>query len=751
MIATLPLDTDIIFLIPVPDWQPEEATPLQGFAQSLCFNAGLVRAAALLPSNVVDLSPEGQETFLARRLSGSNPVHWFPQSPRALMVMPVPPFTPFTVALLGKDDDLEQYRAWADSAEVPPIIVAASGGDLTYDKLTPENLQKLFLERCDWIPASVDPEAVREARRAISAWTPVPERSLGYQVGGHGSVAPNLMALMAAGFTNLVYGPFEKINIGPQPYVNQIAQTAHSIFDERARVGHRQMDRTFRRPPDLNLFAPAIYPHFFEAPIPGSMTGPEKRQFRLARNALQRQSGYSFDVRTDMQGQALFGIDRTSVSQGELNFQPHPLLVTRLRELELCTEAVGSLAASEISAVLRLPNAVNRTAGIVRQFAQHYRSATTPNFAKRRVIAFGRVQAQLARAMPPDFYELIRRSQEGIRVISDAHLEWLDVDGLPLAIRKNLSRIPVTPGNLLVAQLGSRGPLRLTPENFREILIISALARDDPIKPFFEVAFEEFGREWGDKINVWSVEVSSADELVAALNKYTGALVIFDGHGSHRDDEPAYLHLMDDRIDVWQLHGRLDRPPPIVVLSACDTHAADRNHATVANGFLSLGTRAVLGSVFPLDAREAAVFAARLVYRVFAFVPAAAGLFGHSLTWTEIVSGLLRMQLLTDLLRALETKNIITHDVYVDVHQHGNMAINGGHEDPFVEVSRLLQSAGVESHVIRRELEVAVVTSSVISYLNIGRPETILVDTKERYERDMQELSGVIREDERSG
>ena len=309
-------------------------------------------------------------------------------------------------------------------------------------------------------------------------------------------------------------------------------------------------------------------------------------------------------------------------------------------------------------------------------------------------------------------------------------------------VRKNVSRIPVTPGNLFVDQLTERPLIRFTPENFKEVLVISALKRDDPIKPFFEVAFDIFGKQWKDLLDVRFVEVSSEVQLVTALNDFSGALILFDGHGSHGTDEPGYLHLMDTPIDVWSLRGKLNRPPPIVVLSACDTHAADRNHATAANGFLALGTRAVLGSVFPLMAADAATFAARLLFRISSFVPTAVGMFGRSLNWTEVVSGMLKMQLLTDFLRRLEFKKIITPDVYVDVHQKGNMAINGGNEDPFTEISNLLRSRGVEETVIRRELEEAVANSSVISYLNIGRPETILLDTKERLEQHVQELSG---------
>src|SRR5882762_1222185 len=39
-----------------------------------------------------------------------------------------------------------------------------------------------------------------------------------------------------------------------------------------------------------------------------------------------------------------------------------------------------------------------------------------------------------------------------ITVISDAPLEWLRIDGLPLMIRHEMSRICTTPGNLMLQQ-----------------------------------------------------------------------------------------------------------------------------------------------------------------------------------------------------------------------------------------------------------------------------------------------------------
>ncbi len=725
-----PLNPNIYFLIVVPDWNPEKTTPLQGFSFSLCRDSWMIRAVNLLPSNIYDFTKEGLEYFLARRISGVSPVNWYPQSPRAIQANPLPVSVPFTVMMLGKDQDPEDYVDWAKSSEVLPTIVAEKGGDLKYDEFHLSGLQQRFLGLCDAIPNTIDREDVDQAKQAIEGWRPITKRRLGYQVGGHATITPNLMALTVAGFDDLVYGPFKKINDGIQPYVDQIVSTTRSVFGERNRIGEKEANRTFRRPPDLNIFAPAIYPHAFSLGLHKSFNREDRRHFGLVKTILERQSGYAFEVRTEAGIKALSGASSEDLSSRIAKPNPHFLMQLRQMELSLCTECIGSLAASEISAVIRLPNEINRTAGSVRQFSSHYRGQRTSN--RKRLLAFRQLQSRLSQAFPPEFYELIKQSQDGIRILSDAHVEWLDLDGLPLGIRKNVSRIPVTPGNLFVEQVGAKQSLHLTPEDFRDVLVISGLKRDDPISGLFDIAFEAFQKHWADNLNIQFVEASNEDELVSALNNFSGPLVVFDGHGSHAPNKPASLHLMDTEVDVWNLRDKIARPPPIVILSACDTHAADRNHATTANGFLSIGSRAVLGSVFPLDAANAAIFTVRLLFRIASFIPAAIGLFGRALTWTEVISGMLRMQLLTDFLRQLERKSTIDHAIYIDVHEKGNFAINSGQEDPFQEVENLLIAHGVEEKRIRSELEIAVANSSVISYLNVGRPETILIDTEER-------------------
>ncbi|MCZ8311028.1 MAG: CHAT domain-containing protein [Magnetospirillum sp.] len=721
------LDLRIYFVITVSDSAPEEASVTQGFAPSLCRHNGRLRVASMLPSTIYDLTKNGQKTLRTRRIAGINPVNWYCQSPRAVRSLQPPPMVPFNVILVSPEEDAKEYFEWSASCRVPPVIVAERDGEICMKDLNPETLRKVFLTRCDKLPETITPKDIETVKAMLSSWIEPTDRKIGYQVGGHNSVAPNVSVLASAGYCELVYGPFENINRGKQPYIDQIVQTANSVLEERRAVGNRDIFRTFRQTIDLNLFAPSIYPHIFQMPLPAKLNQVERKGFEQTLEALRRQEGYGFEFKNKSQIKAVFSLGPQDKEDGpKVPPRPHPLLLIRSQELQLGTEAVSALAVSDFSAVVRLPNDINRSAGQVRSFAQQHRAREARS--RKRLLGFRAVQKRLADAVPPEFVDLVRRSETGVRIVADAHLEWLDVDGLPLLIRKDVCRIPVTPGNLFIETVGPRAHLRLTPADLHHILIIGALKRDDPIKRVFEVALESFSQAWRDTIRIDFVEVANEMEFVAAINAFDGQVVMFDGHGAHAEDSSAVLYLQEEPINVWTLRGRIARMPPIVILSACDTHAADRNHATIANGFLAIGARAVLASVFPLHANDAAVFAARLIYRLADFIAPAIKFFDRALTWLEIVSGMIRMQLLTDFLRLLEKQEKITHATYISVHNDGNMAINSGVSDPFAVVVDTLANTGLDRVSILKDLESAIAVSSVISYLHVGRPETILID-----------------------
>ena len=732
----VPLDPKIRFIITVPDWRPEEATPFQGFAYSLCQNSGLLRFVQQMPTDIFELTPERLPIRIGRRIAGQTPINWYGQSPRALKSLPFPLESPFTVIMLDRSENVSDYVKWRANSPGIPTFVAVEGGDLLYSELSFESLQQRFLDVCGQL-AGRPLENLGEAAAAVAAWEQPKERKLSYEIGGHGTIFPNASVLHVCGYRTVGAKPYSRHSEGEAAHIEQIVLTTNSVLDEREANPPSVANRVYPRSPDLNLFCPATYDLKSAFEFRPGVDRAVRRQMKIALKLLERQSTYFFETTTQAQNEVMIGTTSEALANGG---QPKlsPVFFMRQREVWLAIEAVSCLAVSEVGSVVRLPNRINLTRGLVRQFAQHYR-AERPQVLKRSELFRG-VQRALADGFPAEFRELVNRSADGIRIIADAHVEWLDVGGFPLGLRYNVSRIPVTPGNLFIDVLSAPPQIQATPEDFYDILVISGLPEADIIAQQFKKAFEVFGELWEEKLRIKLVRVSSRQELVDAINAFEGMLMVFDGHGSHNPDYPGLLWLGDEAVNVWDLRGEVNRAPPIVILSACDTHAADRNHATVANGFLALGCRAVLASVFPLHASQAAVFTARLLYRVSEFVPAAVGMFKRSLTWLEVVSGMLRRQLTTDILRHLESVNLIPDKDSMAVHQSvTNLADVGGSDDPLSDVHQALLDYGIPPDRLSQEIQRAVASSSTISYLHLGRPETILINTV----KNLEEVAGL--------
>ncbi|TAH37507.1 MAG: hypothetical protein EYC62_01075 [Alphaproteobacteria bacterium] len=719
--SSLPrLFDSIISIIPVEDADPYKASILQGFERSLLKNSWLIQLVNALPSTISELAPDLQEVRLPRRISGQCPIKWYAQSHKALSSMITPIFRPFLLFILGQEQDIRKYQSWIDAHPFPLTVLAKDGGTFTYEDFSLDALRCSFLKICDSLDGKVHSGDVLEARKHLSQWVEPQGRGLGYKVGGHYATYPNISALEVAGFRDNLYGRFEKINQGLAPYVEEIVKTTKSVIQERNCIGERLANQYFRKPPGLNLFTPAIYPHFRELPIANApLSKNDKKRFHEMCRAFYRQRGYAFEIESASQAKAILGI---APNQGP---DPHFLIHERTTEIKLATECVATLAASEISAVIRLPNAINRTAGSVRQLANLYRAGSVKK--SKLIRSFRAVQDQITSSIPLDFIPFIESAESGIRIIADAHIEWMNIKGLPLCVQKDVTRIPVTPGNLFIEQVLSKIYIHLSQASFHEVLILSALREDDPISNFLSIAIKTFLPHLDGKVRIRTERVAKESEMIDALNSFGGAMVIFDGHGKHEPNQPAKLQLIEEDIDIWQLRYKEVRMPPIVVLSSCDTHAADRNHASTANGFLSLGARTVLGSVFPINAMDASSFIARLLYRIVEFIPSAHKLFGRSLTWMEIMSGMIRMQLLTDFLRRLLNKRIIDLQIYESVHMEGNTKINLGEDWPFEFVVSKLIDVGIDEQIVRKELYEAAISSTAISYLQLGRPETIIV------------------------
>jgi hypothetical protein len=270
----------------------------------------------------------------------------------------------------------------------------------------------------------------------------------------------------------------------------------------------------------------------------------------------------------------------------------------------------------------------------------------------------------------------------------------------------------------------------LPQERFEEIIVIRSFAPDDRLKPLFERATSIVAtNEPTQRIRYRIVDVENEGEFIAALNDYEGAIVIFDCHG--RFDETlgmGTLVIGGASLNPWDLKNRIQMPP-IVMFSACDTQPIDGSHSSVATAAFALGARAVLATILPIRAREAAVFSGRMSLRLAQFVPDALK-YRTLLTWREVVSGMLRMSHCTEVLRRLTShaRLSLSEDEFHNVLLMANVAINSRKAhwfDAFLE--ELATCSGRTLGSLKEDVERWAGMTEAMKHIQLGAPESIII------------------------
>lgn len=690
----------------------DEATtsPFQGFSQGVTRAAEMMERVANMPSDIFEPA-WNRETVLARRISGAAPLYWSPMTLEKMNGADFSEDMPFWIVFCTMPNVVEGTKAWAARQKHKPLVIgyAASEGVLSIDDFTPERLQDFARVTLEAVKDdSFYRDHARELLGILDEWKPWFGTKPEVTIRGHNVTGVNRGTLSAMGF---------KVNIGEplasivqQDYVDAIFETVHPILSKRRGIVPVEPNRLLPRQPEIILAAASVY-HLLGKRRPGKNPTGLDRFLEIMRK------------------QERFSFTGTEADFRELADKASGLAVAsviRGTELAAFSGALALNAASIASAVIRISPGVNR---ISKSLIPMANSARGSNIQARRKLPklFGAIQDDLASAVGDETLAVLETSAHGVKIVSDVPLEWLPVGRLPLSLHTDTSRLPATPGNLLVSQLRLWHPIMLPKSAFEEILVISSFTAGDPIAHAMKGSLEVISRHEGIDVRARVVTVQSVDEFVAALNSYDGPMLVFDGHGSHDETTNiGAIHIGSEKLDVWKLRGKV-RVPPIVVLSACDTQAIERSHASTGNGFLALDAQAVLATLLPVSAVHSSVFIGRLILRMSEFIRAKSRA-GRSAVWSEVVSGLLRMTLATDFLRAYEHKFKLTFEQYEPLAFQANMLINSNTRDwPDKVIDMVSQRFSLRRELVEGDFRRAVAFSDAIRYTHIGSPERIVI------------------------
>jgi len=402
------------------------------------------------------------------------------------------------------------------------------------------------------------------------------------------------------------------------------------------------------------------------------------------------------------------------------------ILQMRKRELLTTNLSISLLSAAIFASPVRLPNSINFHYKKLKQLeALSKRSdAKAPQLFQNK---FKEINDVIRKEIGNGIIDLVLNKTRFCTICSDFPLEWIYFGKLPLMISHEVSKIPMTPGNMLLQYCAPGEGLDIASAAFEEILVIRSFSENDRLKTVLETAVKGYPISTRTKVKI--IDVTSISEVIFNLNNFKGAMVVFDCHGNHEGPEgPGWLVIGEEKLNTWELAHNA-RIPPIVLLSACLTSAIGGSHASVSNGLLRSGALSVLGTFLPVDGVNSAIFMARVIYRLDAFLPAIKKMGKEMVSWRTLISTFFRMSYVTDFLNYFKyEKKILSREDYIKLHIDCNMKINSFQEDWFDD---LLNNLSLATNITVSELiEMVQINNPLMEtmlYCQHGRPELITI------------------------
>lgn len=721
------LDPRLLYGLVVPTAASRRVSVFQDFAEASVMQRHAYEAIVRLPPTFLEPLTDWPHLLSSRAIGLSGWRIRRLSAPMLDLVEP-PDFMPIWTLFTHEEEGEAAVERMRARCRFPPLHVSLR----CVEGATPLGELDLDLLRSHVadVAGSSGLPALAAMMRIVGRWEALPPREAPTRQLGHFALLPNQMVLHSLGyeFDEQVPDWTSRDVAEFATEIEMLAGVIDAVRDE-AEVGSHI--RFLPPPPDLWLVAPALSPGFRTRVDLATPPQAERRAAEEFLRRLERQQTYDKEVSEPERERFV----SSELAQG--------MASTRNGETGLFAAAIGTRTAGTIATTLRMPPSINQVAGRVGALAENIRSGarTSPEKVARM---FGGIQELMEAAVGAGFVDRVRRASYGVKVVSDAPIEWLPINGLPLSLWTDVSRIPATPGEMTLLQLLEHEPLRLAISDFADILVVSAFEPTDRLATLMRVALDTTAPAWSGRLTVRFEVVANERELIDVLNSFDGPLMVFDGHGAHPRERPGHLKVGAHEVDVWALRGQV-RVPPIVVLSACDTHAAGRNAMTTANAFLLLGARTVLATMLPIGGPSGAMFVARLLLRIADYLPRAARVYGRVVRWSEIAGGMLRMQFLTDLLHPRgRPDDWLDQKAWFEIGMRaGYMAGRGG--DEWIRwTGRELEVRGVANEEqLRRRIRRTVPQSDTIRYTQLGNPETILIgDLADMSEEAKAEFAG---------
>jgi hypothetical protein len=717
----------IAYIIPHLPQQLEDASFFGWYTEGLHEAAEPLLIASKLPADVRE--PHTDAAFvLLHRLTGTI---WPLVTPIELQYLEeaVKSFsTPFCVVMTTRQEIAHAVDELREGMATPVLHASTitGKGRTSLAALDVAVVERYVREVLDFLAQDDEwSSLVRYVRRELNRAPRKKPKKHALKSGLHNVVTPNEAALEAFGWklvgSTRISLPI-MLNPNSQSYVDRICESVDAVAAERTRL----LDKVTPDVRDnrLVLVVPSIFWGLYRSWKERLNKAPDEIRPHLKKVLKQfvHASTYFDDLQVS--------------SDGTLKLEPvqRLLMHERAKDMKTFTSTLSAVGAATMTPVMRLEPKLNEVRRKVNDLSHCMRTAAEPRYAWKASRLAKELGVWMRERINSSFLERIDAVEsdgriEGLKLICDVPLEFLPSGGMQLGMRFDCSHVSPLPGNLSHA-ICTQPPAFVPVKAFDQVLVLRSFAANDPIRRLFEDAVRIVaGSTEATRVVFNFVDVTSPDEIVAALRPYKGALLIFDCHGTFDNVAGlATLVIGGKALDIWNLRKQCE-VPPVVMFSACDTQPMDGSHASVATGAFVLGARAVLGTYFPISARKAALFNARMLWRLEAYIPAALQT-RKMLTWREVAAGMLRMSYVTEVLELLEAHAGLHFDrEEMRAIQLATTTLISARDASWhsLLVTRIAETAGISEEVVRELLERWCSLTDAIKYVQLGNPERVII------------------------
>lgn len=443
--------------------------------------------------------------------------------------------------------------------------------------------------------------------------------------------------------------------------------------------------------------------------------------------------------------QALNLVNRNTIAEG---LDSNAMVFQYYKERLLIEALISLYAASYASYCIKIPLANKTVFGALKDIGIIDRGRERGKI-DNRALSF---KSELENLLKAPLNLIPNVFTSAIKIVSNLPIEWAHHNGLPLMVRHEVSRIPISPGMSATMCLLDGEQIYLKIEDLKKIRVISSFDEDDHLKnlltekidlvmrplanktealvkkaPELDVSHDLEGVTPFDLDIEWH-KVGSAEEFLLSLSDNDCAITIFNMHGGHDLEGMGALAVGNDKVSVYDMIGKF-QASPIVILCSCDTSPIDRNHYSTATAFQLAGAKTVLASALPILADEASTFIARLLLRIQLYLPRRlSSSDGRSIRWSSFVAGMIRRTFYSELFELMAKKFALTLDVKSALNYFAGARVDPLHENWHEDIMQYASiETGIDIDVIEQLMKDSFALPECLKYIQMGNPESIIL------------------------